>query len=195
MQVLQFYKSQASCVDNAIVNPVFFRLSNVDDRQRLEITLKNNATIQLHDCLQQQLAELIKIKNLSKGSVLQNIEDEIKVHLNNIPIEEYGVWVYYPWLNKIIHILDEEEFIEVRTNRNQHKITKNELAVLKNKKIGVIGLSVGQSIASTLMLERCCGEIRMADFDTLELSNLNRINTGLYNLGLKKVVQAARAIA
>ena len=195
MQVLQYLKVQASCADNAIVSPIFFRLSNANDRQQLENILKDKAAIQLHDCLYQQLVELIKIRNLSKANELQNIEDKIKVHLNNIPIEEYGVWVYYPWLNKIVHILDEEEFVEVRTNRNQHKITKNELAVLRKKKIGVIGLSVGQSIASTLMLERCCGEIRIADFDTLELSNLNRIKTGLYNLGLNKVVQAAREIA
>ena len=59
----------------------------------------------------------------------------------------------------------------------------------------MVGLSVGQSIAMTLVLERDCGEINIADFDTIELSNLNRIKTGIYNLGLKKSVQAAREIA
>jgi len=195
MKVLQSIKAQAKSVGNTTTSPTLFRLCDANDRQRLEDLLKASAAIQLHDHLHQQLVELLKIRNLSKTDILQNIEEEIDRHLGNMPMEEYGVWVYYPWLNKVVHILDEEEFVEVRTNRNQHKITKNELAVLRQKKIGIIGLSVGQSIAGTLVLERCCGEIRMADFDTLELSNLNRINTGLYNLGLKKVVQAAREIA
>jgi ThiF family len=42
---------------------------------------------------------------------------------------------------------------------------------------------------------RICKEIRLADFDTLELSNLNRIRTGIHNLGLPKVVIAAREIS
>ena len=196
MQLLQSIEDKIHCArNNSIVKPKLLRLSNTSDRQQFEDILKDEFTIQLYDRLKEQLTELIKIKSVSKSNTLQSLEDEIKAHLNNTPIEEYGVWVYYPWLNNMVHILDEEEFIEVRTNRNQHKITKNELAILRKKKIGVIGLSVGQSVASTLMLERCCGEIRMADFDTLELSNLNRINTRLYNLGLKKVVQAAREIA
>ncbi len=44
-------------------------------------------------------------------------------------------------------------------------------------------------------MERIFGEIRLADFDSLELTNMNRIRTGLHNLGLSKVVIAAREIA
>jgi len=44
-------------------------------------------------------------------------------------------------------------------------------------------------------MERICGEIRLADFDTLELTNLNRIRTGLFNLGIPKVYAVAREIA
>ncbi len=188
-------KVNASEEDKDIVRPVFFRLVNTDERQQLENLISNNPSIRLYDRMSEQLAELMAIKNLSQHKNAVGAGQLIEAHLNHIPMEEYGVWVFYPWLNKIVHILDEEEFIEVRTNRNQHKITKGELAVLRKKKIGIIGLSVGQSIASTLMLERCCGELRLADFDDLELSNLNRIKTGLYNLGLKKIVQVAREIA
>ena len=56
-------------------------------------------------------------------------------------------------------------------------------------------MSVGHSIALTIATERICKEIRLADFDTLDLSNLNRIRTGIHNLGLPKVVIAAREIA
>ncbi|MDB4534095.1 ThiF family adenylyltransferase, partial [Vicingaceae bacterium] len=108
---------------------------------------------------------------------------------------EYGIWAYYPWINKLVHILGENEFVEVRTNRNQNKITKEEQKVLKSKKIGVIGLSVGKSIALTIAMERICGELVLADFDVIELSNLNRIQTGVHNFGLKKTIIVAREIA
>ncbi len=54
---------------------------------------------------------------------------------------------------------------------------------------------MGKAIANTIATERICGEIVLADFDTLELSNLNRIQTSVHNLGLKKTIIAAREIA
>ncbi|MEP6633657.1 MAG: Rv1355c family protein, partial [Luteimonas sp.] len=89
----------------------------------------------------------------------------------------------------------EADFVWLRTNRNQHKITAEEQSLLANKKIGIVGLSVGQSIALTLALERSCGELRLADFDVIDLSNLNRLRCGIHNIGLSKTVIAAREIA
>jgi molybdopterin/thiamine biosynthesis adenylyltransferase len=116
-------------------------------------------------------------------------------HLKGIRAEEYGVWVYYPWSQRLVHLLDEHEFAQVRTDRNRNKITREEQALLATKKVGVIGLSVGQSVSLTMALERSFGEIRLADFDTLELSNLNRIRSGVHHLGASKVVNVAREIA
>src|SRR5690606_16723589 len=101
----------------------------------------------------------------------------------------------YPWSGNLVHLLDEEEFIKVRTNRNIYKITQEETAILKDKKIGIIGLSVGQSVALTLAMERTCGELRLADYDEIELSNMNRIRVGVQDLGMSKVIIAARQIA
>src|SRR5205814_1258580 len=119
----------------------------------------------------------------------------INSYLAGQHINEYGVWVYYPWSKRLVHLLNEEEFIEVRTNRNQYKITLEEQKLLRQKKVGIIGLSVGQSIALTMAMERIYGELRIADFDTAELSNLNRIRTGVHNLGLNKAIIVAREIA
>ncbi len=83
----------------------------------------------------------------------------------------------------------------VRTDRNRNKITSDEQALLATKKVGVIGLSVGQSVSLALTQERSFGELRLADYDTLDLSNLNRIRSGVHQLGLKKVVNVAREIA
>ncbi len=80
----------------------------------------------------------------------------------------------------------EKEFAIVRTNRNKHKITAAEQETLAQKKIGVMGLSVGQSVSLALAMERGFGELRIADFDELDLSNINRIRTGVYNLKIQK---------
>ena len=76
-----------------------------------------------------------------------------------------------------------------------YKISPIEQDKLSTKKVGVIGLSVGQSISITMAMERTFGEIRIADFDELELTNLNRIRAGVHELGLPKVALVAREIA
>jgi tRNA A37 threonylcarbamoyladenosine dehydratase len=147
------------------------------------------------DEIESQVIDLIKADNpevpLSK--------EEIKIQLVDFFLAKerdlYGVWVFYPWKNTLVHILNEEDFIRIRTVRNNYKITPTEQQELRKKKIGIVGLSVGQSIALAMALERSFGEIRLADFDTLELSNLNRLKAGITSLGVEKVVIAAREIS
>ena len=94
-----------------------------------------------------------------------------------------------------MHVLPEDAFIEVRTNRNRDKITREETAALKGKTVGIAGLSVGQTTAIALAMEQGCGRLKLADFDVIELSNLNRIRCSLDQLELPKWVVAARTIA
>jgi tRNA A37 threonylcarbamoyladenosine dehydratase len=177
-----------------IHKPLFFRIYNPEEFEKINQLLSNPGIIVV-DFILDQIKELIKCKNPSKKFTPTELESEIISHIGTLSIYEYGVWVYYPWTNRVVHILDEEEFIDVRTSRNQNKITKEERDILSQKKIGVIGLSVGQSVSVTLAMERVCNEIRLADFDLLELTNLNRIRTGVHNLGLPKVYSVAREIS
>jgi hypothetical protein len=180
---------------DTIFNSIFFRLSNSSDKAKLNQLLDAETNICVLDELQGQLEELVKCQNPKTRFNKNNLTEAAKKHTGDIPYEEYGVWVYYPWSYRLVHILDEKEFIEVRTNRNQYKITPAEKATLATKKIGILGLSVGQSIALTIAMERSCNELRIADFDILELSNLNRIRAGVHNLGVQKTVVVAREIA
>jgi nitroreductase len=82
----------------------------------------------------------------------------------------------------------------VRASRNRYKITLEEQARLRSFTIGVVGLSVGQSIAMALALEGSAGAFRLADFDRLALSNLNRLACGIGDLGLNKAVLSARRL-
>lgn len=181
-------------LQNPEYRPIFFNLSNSEEQKKLKELIEKRPEIKIYDEIDGQLRELIKISNPTRKIKDHEYPDLIEKHLNGADIYKYGNWVYYPWSQKVLHILGEEEFVEVRTNRNRYKLTKEEQEFLRKKVIGIIGLSVGQSIALTIATERICGELRLADFDTVELSNLNRIRTGIQNLGLRKTIIAAREI-
>ncbi|WP_029099102.1 Rv1355c family protein [Brevibacillus thermoruber] len=174
--------------------PLFFRLHREDDRRRLQDLCRRQDDVVILNPFRGQVEELIKAKHPDRRFSREELSEAVEDYLGEAP-EEKGVWVYYPWRRTLVHLLDEEEFVFVRTNRNRNKITQQEQEVLSRKAIGVIGLSVGQSLALTLAMERVCGEIRLADFDTLELSNLNRIRTGVHHLGMPKIIVTAREIA
>lgn len=173
----------------------FFRLTENEDRELLHQLLDKHPDCDIHDTIQSQLHELIKVRHPHTPFSALDKATETELMLMGRSMYEYGVWVYYPWSNRLVHLLDEEEFIELRTSRNLYKITREEQALLRTKKIGVIGLSVGMTIALCLAMERVCGEIRIADFDTLDLSNLNRLEAGVHEVGTHKWQIAQRRIA
>jgi molybdopterin/thiamine biosynthesis adenylyltransferase len=192
IELEEYIKQQQLEPDN--YTPVFYRLGDKTDHKALLSLLASKPHIQVFDEISSQLHELMKIRNPTKRLTTEESEQQVNKFVNGVDISHIGVWVYYPWINRVVHILDEKEFVELRTSRNKHKITDEEAAILGTKRIGIIGLSVGQSIALTLAMERVCGELRLADFDSLELSNMNRIRTGIHNLNQSKVVIAAREI-
>ena len=104
-------------------------------------------------------------------------------------------WVYYPWRRTVVRVLGPRAFRVVRLDRNRNLITADELDQLSRLRIGVVGLSVGHAIAYTLAAQGLCGELRLTDFDDVELSNLNRVPASVFDLGVNKAVVCARRIA
>ncbi|MCC6279951.1 MAG: Rv1355c family protein [Saprospiraceae bacterium] len=179
---------------DAVYKPIILDLNDESDALQYQEYCKNERVVVL-DTIYVQLKELVKLRN-PKITLTEPVYDQLIAGLlNGVPIERYGKWIFYPWLNKLIHTVHEDEFVEIRTVRNKYKITKEEQDVLAGKVIGIVGLSVGHAIALTAASERICRKLKIADFDTLELTNLNRIKTGIENLGLKKTIIAAREIA
>lgn len=188
-QLLRIHEEEEDCNELS-----FYRCSIVEERERLVALLEANREIKIIDTIRLQLKDVIKMEHPSQKLTEEQYVQKIAERLGEKP-EEYGVWVFYPWKNTLVHVLDESEFVKVRTVRNAYKISPDEQTILSKKKIGVVGLSVGQSAVMALVQERLCGEIRIADFDTLELSNLNRIRTSALNMGLKKTTIVRREIA
>jgi len=164
------------------------------DYLRIKDLLNDEFTL-VSDPIESQVADLIKSKHPDRTIPIEELNTLVQEFFKKTDKEKFGNWVFFPWKKTLVHILSEEEFVKIRTLRNNFKITPTEQKILGNKIVGVVGLSVGQSIALAMTLERGYGEIRLADFDTLELSNLNRLKAGVTSLGLEKVILAAREIA
>jgi molybdopterin/thiamine biosynthesis adenylyltransferase/nitroreductase len=120
-------------------------------------------------------------------------------HLTPAPdpglIDEPTRLAYYPWRRTVIGILGPVSYRRLRLDRNRHLITAEEQARLGRLRVGIVGLSVGHAVAHTLAAQGLCGELRLADFDELELSNLNRVPATVFDQGVNKAIVAARRIA
>lgn len=165
------------------------------DRIRLNSLRESGSILEEYDTLDSQVAEWAVCQTPAAKHDPSLLATTLGTLMADRDWDSFGIWAFYPWSGRLVHILPEDAFIEVRTNRNRDKITREETASLRSKTVGIAGLSVGQSTAIALAMERGCGRLKLADFDVVELSNLNRIRCGLHELELPKWVVAARAIA
>jgi len=177
-----------------IYRPKALHPDRLEDRTRLT-ELRGDPRVSVFDTLIEQSAELLRNRNPRRVYSPEALSLLGREHVEAHGGEYYGNWFYYPWSRRAVRLLPEAEFAELRTCRNKYKITKEEQAHLATKRVGVIGLSVGKAVAMALAIERSFGELRIADFDHLELTNMNRIETGVHNLGLSKAILVARDIA
>jgi hypothetical protein len=150
--------------------------------------------VEVVDTIARQLDELALVKNPSADLDTRRRDVAARIEAAG-SLEAFGVWVWYPWCAAVVHLLDRDDYFDVITNRNQDKITRDEQLLLRQKRIGIVGLSVGGEAAVTVAQEHLCGHVILADFDRLDLSNLNRLGAGCDELGLPKTHIVARRIA
>lgn len=98
-----------------------------------------------------------------------------------------GTWIYYPWSGVFVHCVNEPDYERLRTNRNRNLITEEEQKKLANACIGLVGLSVGSNVATTLTYGGIANHLKLAEFDTLETTNLNRVRGYLQQIGMSKI--------
>lgn len=161
-----------------------------DSSERL-VSLRRTAVV--YDTIREQVAELIETRTPERKLRAEELRPEVDRLLAGEP-DAFGCWAYFPWSNRLVHVLPEGLYGEVRGSRNRNKITLAEQRRLQTATLGVVGLSVGQATAVTLALEGLGGTLRLADFDELSLSNLNRLRASVHEIGINKAVITARAI-
>lgn len=177
--------------------PEIFDLAKDGDRVHFEELVASGAIKQISDDYEEQQRELFGVRNPSKVYA-PGFEESFKEHFSslstNASLDWHGRWVYFPWRYLAAHILPEDEYLLVRTARNQNLITKEEQEKFYNAKIGIGGLSVGSSVAFAIALGGGGKRMKLADMDHLALSNTNRVLAGSDRLGMLKVEVAARTI-
>lgn len=147
----------------------------------------------ISDLFEDQLRELFEITSPN----LVNSEAEymkFRAERGGKHPELKGSWVAYTWLKMVLHILNEADYFQVRTNRNKNLLSEEESNLLQQYTVGIAGLSVGNSIARALAYGSVCGKLVLADKDIFSLSNMNRVNIGMADLGKQKTYVTARQI-
>lgn len=174
--------------------PVIMPAGDPVSRAKITDLLEAGRALFVHDEIMAQLGGLLETRLAHHKFSSRELEDAAREYLGGMDPADYGVWVHYPWSRRLVHLLPEAEFRELRTSRNRNKITTEEQARLRTLRLGISGLSVGRATAATLALEEIGGCFRLADFDHLELSNLNRLRCGVHDLGINKAVLTAREL-
>ena len=85
------------------------------------------------DTLEDQLIELLVTRQPALKQNPAALAEQVEAYVNGRDWEQCGVWVWYPWRQTMVHVLDQEDFIELRTNRNRNRITREEQALLRQK--------------------------------------------------------------
>ena len=182
---------------NTVSTPQIFNLRLEQDRKKVEQLFIDDKVKKIVDDYPEQLREYFSTQNPTLV-FQQDFEVKFTNYLQAMqqksPLEEQGNWVYYPWLFTLVHILEEQEFFTVRTARNRNLITTEEQNIFYNAKIGIAGLSVGNSVALAIALQGGAKHLKLADFDRLALSNTNRIRVGIESLGQLKCEITAKQI-
>ncbi|BBY79444.1 Rv1355c family protein [Mycolicibacterium pulveris] len=147
------------------------------------------------DPLLQELRADPRVEFIDRAGAQRKSLEELRPSVGADVTGEPIRWAYYPWRATVVSVLGPRGFRRLRLDRNRNLVTSAELDRLSRLRIGVVGLSVGHAIAYTLAAQGFCGQLRLADFDRLELSNLNRVPATVFDLGLNKAVVCARRIA
>ncbi|MFB7784817.1 ThiF family adenylyltransferase [Streptomyces vinaceus] len=171
--------------------PLLFDPALPDDAAALAAVRDSTLVKEVHDRIEEQVEELVHCLAPGEYRTAAALAQAVADTTGGRP-EAYGTWVWYPWSGRLVHLLPEAAFRLVRSDRNRDKITRAQQQSLRARRIGVVGLSVGSSAALTCAMEGVGGSFRLADFDRLSLSNLNRLRAGVHELGLEKTVLCAR---
>jgi len=137
------------------------------------------------DIYETQLAELFEIDNptlIFEESFKEQEKEFVEKNKEHLK----GDWIFLPWSKTLIHSVKEEDFHRLRTNRNKHIISDEEQEKINNFSVGILGMSVGSNVGINLVYSGV-GKLKLADFDQLDTTNLNRVRARLDQVNEEKI--------
>lgn len=171
--------------------PVVVDMAKSSSEKELSELIKSQPITQVLDSYDEQLAELFLSRDAqlykANESIQQNsIAELLKKHYGKKPSWKLGSWVYYPWSGKLVHVIEGTLFNQLKTIRNRDLITDKQQAKLAEFRVACLGMSVGSSSALALTLSGISNKIKLVDGAVISGSNLNRVLTGVDNIGVRK---------
>lgn len=164
----------------------------IDSRPRIFKTqIASPKPKRLVDAYTGAVRELFFVRNPKFRKQTPDGEAAYQAFLKVTPVLE-DAWIFYPDTEILVHTLAENLYFELRTARNRNIVTAKEQNMYRETVVGIAGLSVGSSALHALVQSGGPKTIKIADFDTLEISNLNRIRARLTDIGTNKTFVAAR---
>lgn len=161
----------------------------------LESFISKHPELIVHDHLDLAIEELFDIDFPAKKDTKDKAEIQAYAKTKiGTDIRQWGEWVYYPWLNELVHTPPKEHLRALRTSRNRNLITSEEQSKLYNATILVVGMSVGSNVVEALVSQGIGGKLILVDMDIVEPTNLNRIRSPYHHVGLHKVEAISRKV-
>lgn len=160
-------------------SPILIRESEKDT-----LALLKRKGIVFVDTIFEQITEWCEINNAwlrDDPSKLKELQKKASLYF-----EGKTIYYFYPWRNICVRLLPMQGFFALKTARNSNLISPQEQQLFRNASMGIAGLSVGSNIARLCVLQGGPQHIALADGDTISITNLNRILTGVQNIGRNK---------
>lgn len=169
--------------------PIILREESFDPADLANLRRQATTLVDLRD---KQLHELFVVTHPPLSDDQQTLSQFLKARGHGR--DDLGAWVFFPWMNTLVHLVGEDDFVALRTNRNRDLISHSEQAVLRSARVGIAGMSVGAGIAVGCAYSGISDTIKIADLDFADTTNMNRLEVGVQDLYQSKVVLAARRI-
>lgn len=196
-----FLKKASGSISNkpADDHPKVVDMSAPGAAKKLDTLISSSNIFKVVDNYDEQYAELLLSKNphlyrANYSVQKESIREMLDEHYGGKEPWQLGSWVYFPWDGNLVHILNKNDYEELRTIRNRELITSKEQKILSEFSVACFGMSVGSAGALALAITGIANRIKLVDGAVISGSNLNRILTGVSSVGENKCRVIGRMI-
>lgn len=164
--------------------PAIYDLSNPQDTAALQTVRDSGKIPHVRDSLETTARGLHMLHHPDKvnDSAHQNefVADIMRQG------EQFGRWVYFPWLGQVVQYPEEAEHYALRVFRNHNLVTREEQAILRTKTTAHLGLSVGGILCEGMVRAGIGGKVVLADRARITPANCNRMTATQEHVGMRK---------
>lgn len=191
--------AQSSPRDEESWQPQLIEMKGRASEEKLTELLKRERITSIVDNYDEQYAELIVsqqpgLYQTAYDEKIGILEEKLKKHHAKSHAWQKGSWVYYPWNGTLVHVIQRDFFLELRSTRNRNLITAQEQSRLESFNVGCAGMSVGSNVALSIGISGISQQFKIADGAVISGSNLNRVLANASDVGLSKSLIIARKL-